>query len=126
MTKVEEMGPLVILQAGSAQQRREGRRREATHQNLPPFSTQSPESFFFAVVRIDTTSLPAPGSDMASEPTLVPASSSGRYLAFCALVPCRAIWLMQRLECAPYERPTEAEAREISEMRAQAKGAKRQ
>ena len=29
-------------------------------------------------------------------------------------LPLRWIWLTQRLECAPYDRPTEADARETS------------
>ena len=61
-----------------------------------------------------TTSEPALGSDIASAPTWSPEISLGRYFCFCASVPLRRIWLMHRLECAPYERPTEAEAREIS------------
>src|SRR5882672_290105 len=63
-----------------------------------------------------TTSDPAPGSDMASAPTASPATSFGRYVFFCAGVPFLRIWLTHRLECAPYERPTDAEAREISSM----------
>ncbi|MNV73952.1 hypothetical protein D3C71_1671310 [compost metagenome] len=51
---------------------------------------------------------------MASAPTCSPEMSLGRYLAFCAAVPLRLIWFTHRLECAPYDRPTEALAREIS------------
>ena len=36
---------------------------------------------------IDTTSEPAPGSDIASAPTCSPEISFGRYFAFCAAVP---------------------------------------
>jgi hypothetical protein len=38
----------------------------------------------------------------------------GRYFFFCASLPLRWIWLTARLECAPYERPTDAEARDTS------------
>jgi hypothetical protein len=48
---------------------------------------------------------------MASEPTCSPLISLGRYFCFCSGVAQRRIWLTQRLECAPYERPIEAEAR---------------
>jgi len=63
------------------------------------------------------TSLPAPASLIASAPTCSPLISLGRYFFFCASLPLRLIWLTQRLECAPYDRPTEALAREISEDR---------
>lgn len=55
----------------------------ATHQHLLPFITQTP-SRFSALVRIDTTSDPAFGSDIASEPMCSPVSSLGRYLSRCA------------------------------------------
>ncbi|MCY1227877.1 hypothetical protein D3C81_825400 [compost metagenome] len=61
-----------------------------------------------------TTSEPALGSLMASAPIHSPDTSLGRYLAFCAGVPLRWIWFTHRLECAPYDRPTDAEARLIS------------
>ena len=78
MMKVEETGPFVI-------------------QNLLPLRMyRSP--FFSAVVFMLTTSLPAPGSLMAREPTFVPAIKSGRYLSFCLAVPCRLIWLTHRFE----------------------------
>ena len=49
-----------------------------THQHLDPFIIHlSP--FLSAFVRIDTTSDPAFGSDMANDPTLDPVQSSGRY-----------------------------------------------
>jgi hypothetical protein len=35
-------------------------------------------------------------------------------LRFCASLPLRLIWLTHRLLCAPYDRPTEADARLIS------------
>ena len=60
------------------------------------------------------TSLPAPGSLMASAPTCSPEISLGRYLRRCSSLPLRLIWLTHRLLCAPYDRPTDAEAREIS------------
>jgi hypothetical protein len=63
-----------------------------------------------------TTSEPAPGSLMASAPTCSPLISLGRYLRFCASVPLRRIWLTHRLECAPYDSPTDALARLISSM----------
>jgi hypothetical protein len=53
---------------------------------------------------------------MASAPTCSPETSFGRYFLFCTCVPLRRIWFTHRFECAPYERPTEAEAREISSM----------
>ena len=63
---------------------------------------------------IDTTSDPALGSDMASAPTCSPDTSLGRYFWRWVSVPLRMIWFTHRLECAPYDRPTEAEPREIS------------
>ncbi|GAB7544648.1 hypothetical protein CS8_043220 [Cupriavidus sp. 8B] len=56
------------------------------------------------------------GSLMASAPIQSPETSLGRYFAFCEAVPLRWIWFTHRLECAPYDRPTEAEARLISSM----------
>jgi hypothetical protein len=47
---------------------------------------------------IETTSLPEPVSDMASEPTNLPLRRLGRNLAFCSGVPWRLSWLTQRLE----------------------------
>ncbi len=38
----------------------------------------------------------------------------GRNFPFCSSVPLRTIWFTHRFECAPYERPTEAEARDTS------------
>ena len=61
-----------------------------------------------------TTSEPAFGSDMASAPMYSPEISFGRYFIFCSSLPLRLIWLTHRFEWAPYDRPTEAEAREIS------------
>ena len=60
------------------------------------------------------TSLPAPGSLMASAPTCSPLISFGRYFCLWASLPLRLIWLTQRLLCAPYDRPTDALARLIS------------
>jgi hypothetical protein len=54
-----------------------------------------------ARVFIETTSEPAPGSDIANEPTCSPEISFGKYFRFCASLPLRRIWLTQRLECAP-------------------------
>ena len=54
------------------------------------------------------------GSLIASAPTCSPLTSRGRYLRFCASLPLRRIWFTHRLEWAPYESPTEAEARDIS------------
>ena len=62
------------------------------------------------------TSLPAPGSLMASAPTCSPLISLGRYLRRWASLPLRLIWLTHRFECAPYDRPTLALARLISSM----------
>src|SRR4029078_12591105 len=53
---------------------------------------------------------------MASAPTCSPDKSLGRYFFRWASLPFRLIWLTHRLECAPYDRPTEAEPREISSM----------
>ena len=61
-----------------------------------------------------TTSEPAFGSLIASAPTCSPLTSFGRYFFFCAALPLRLIWLTHRFECAPYDRPIEALAREIS------------
>ncbi|SAL57011.1 hypothetical protein AWB65_04986 [Caballeronia humi] len=61
-----------------------------------------------------TTSDPAFGSLIASAPTCSPDTSFGRYLRFCASVPLRWIWFTHRFECAPYDNPTDADAREIS------------
>ena len=63
-----------------------------------------------------TTSEPAFGSLIASAPTHSPDTSLGKYLAFWAAVPLRWIWFTHRFECAPYDRPTEADARLISSM----------
>mmetsp|Transcript_15286 Transcript_15286/g.37815 ORF Transcript_15286/g.37815 Transcript_15286/m.37815 type:complete len:250 (-) Transcript_15286:355-1104(-) len=70
-------------------------------QNLLPLSTYAPSSRRVARSFIDTTSLPEPGSLMASAPTCSPAMSFGRYLAFCSGVPLRDSWLMHRFEHAP-------------------------
>ena len=61
--------------------------------------------------RIDTTSEPAPVSLIASAPTCSPETSDGRYLPFCAALPFRRIWFTHRFECAPYDNPTDADAR---------------
>src|SRR5687768_3800563 len=61
-----------------------------------------------------TTSEPAPGSLIASAPTNAPEQSFGRYLRRCDSLPLRYRLFTHRLECAPYERPTDAEARETS------------
>ena len=53
---------------------------------------------------------------MASAPTCSPETSFGRYFRFWASLPFLWIWFTQRLENAPYERPTDAEARVISSM----------
>src|SRR5258706_5917582 len=72
-------------------------------------------AFFSALHAIEpTTSEPAPGSLIASAPTNAPEQSFGRYLRRCASLPFRYRLFTHRLECAPYERPTEAEARETS------------
>ena len=63
-----------------------------------------------------TTSEPAFGSLIASAPTCSPETSLGRYFFFCASLPLRCSWLTARFECAPYDRPTEAEARDTSSM----------
>ena len=63
---------------------------------------------------IETTSEPALGSDIASAPTCSPEMRRGRYWRRCASVPLRMIWFTHRFEWAPYDRPTEAEPREIS------------
>src|SRR5258705_9764988 len=63
-----------------------------------------------------TTSEPAFGSLIASAPTCSPDTSLGRYFAFCPALPLRCNWLTHRFECAPKDRPTAAEAREISSM----------
>src|SRR5258705_10563841 len=81
------------------------------HILLPLMTKRSP--FFSARVAIDTTSLPAPGSDIAKEPTCSPEISFGRYFRFCASLPLRRISLTQRLECPPYDRPPAAQAHEI-------------
>lgn len=67
---------------------------------LVPFSRQPP-STRVARVRIDTTSLPAPGSDMASAPTASPAMRGGSRRAAWAGVAWRVSWETHRLECAP-------------------------
>ena len=54
-----------------------------------------------ALVRIATTSDPAPGSLMASAPTASPVSRRGRKRARWAGVPLRTSWLTHRLEWAP-------------------------
>ena len=59
-----------------------------TDQNLFPFNTHPP-STFFALNFILITSDPLPGSDMARLPTASPEISLGRYLDFCSSVPCR-------------------------------------
>ena len=57
----------------------------------------APAAFSF----IEMTSLPAPGSLIASAPTCSPEISLGRYLRLCASLPLRLIWLTHRLLCAP-------------------------
>ena len=54
-----------------------------------------------ALVRIDTTSEPAFGSDIASAPTCSPVSSVGKNLFFCSSLALRLICETQRFECAP-------------------------
>ena len=61
-----------------------------------------------------TTSEPAFGSLIASAPSCSPETSLGRYFRFCASLPLRCSWFTAKLECAPYERPTDADARETS------------
>src|SRR6476620_9978613 len=61
-----------------------------------------------------TTSDPAPGSLIASAPFHSPLHSFGRYFCRCASVPLAYRLLTHRLECAPYDRPTDPDAREIS------------
>ena len=62
---------------------------------------------------IETTSDPAPRSDIARAPTYSPLTSFGRYRSRCASLPFSRIWFPHRFECAPYDRPIDAEAREI-------------
>mmetsp|Transcript_72233 Transcript_72233/g.127268 ORF Transcript_72233/g.127268 Transcript_72233/m.127268 type:complete len:204 (+) Transcript_72233:900-1511(+) len=50
---------------------------------LEPLRIQSAPSLL-AVVRMDSTSVPEPGSDMHIPPILAPLHASGRYLAFCS------------------------------------------
>ena len=50
-----------------------------------PYSYVNPRDF------IETTSEPAPGSDIARAPTCSPEISFGRYLRFCSAVPLRLI-----------------------------------
>ncbi|MNY56409.1 hypothetical protein D3C86_1924870 [compost metagenome] len=69
-------------------------------QVLLPLSTKR-SPFLSARSFMETTSEPAFGSLIASAPTCSPLISLGRYLAFCAAVPLRLIWLTHRLECAP-------------------------
>ncbi len=54
-----------------------------------------------ALVRIDTTSEPAFGSDIASAPTCSPVSSLGKNRLFCSSVALRLSCETQRLEWAP-------------------------
>ena len=63
-----------------------------------------------------TTSDPAFGSLIASAPTWSPDTSFGRYFCFCASLPLRRSWLTQRFEWAPYDSPTDADARDTSSM----------
>src|SRR4029079_14733972 len=81
---------------------------------LLPFAIQRSPCSSARQVIDPTTSEPAPGSLIASAPTHSPLHSFGRYFCFCA---APALWLMfctHRFECAPYDRPTEPDAREIS------------
>lgn len=68
---------------------------------LEPLSKKAPSGWRSARRRMDTTSDPAPGSDIASEPMASPAMRSGRYRAFWAGEALRTSWLMHRLLCAP-------------------------
>src|SRR6478609_9663408 len=61
--------------------------------------------------RMLTTSDPELGSLIASAPTCSPEISFGKYLRFCASLPLRLIWLTHKFECAPYDNPTDADAR---------------
>ena len=77
-------------------------------------------------VSIEPTSLKVPEAGLKVSAVangalrLVPPTTSARPSARLApAVPLRLIWLTQRLECAPYESPTEPEAREISSMATQ-------
>lgn len=79
-------------------------------------SRRHPPSTRVAFVRIDTTSLPAPGSDMASAPTASPAMRGGSRRAAWAGVALRTSWETHRLEWAPYERATAPDARDSSSM----------
>src|SRR5712692_4874645 len=67
---------------------------------LAPFRMNLP-FLYSARVFIETTSDPEPASDMASAPIHSPEMSLGRYFFFCDSPPFLAIWLTQRLECAP-------------------------
>ena len=60
-----------------------------------------PPSTLVALVRIDTTSEPAFGSDIAKAPTCSPESSFGRNLFFCSSLALRLSCETQRLEWAP-------------------------
>src|SRR5580704_16324938 len=99
MTKVSATGPLVI------------------HIFEPLSTKRSP--LRVARVVIDTTSEPALGSDIASAPTCSPEMSLGRKRAFCSSLPLRTIWLTHRFECAPYDSPTDPEARDTSSIATQ-------
>src|SRR3954471_4635420 len=81
---------------------------------LEPFAIHRSPRFSALQAMEPTTSEPAPGSLMASAPTNSPEQSFGRYLRRCASEPLRKRLLTHRLEWAPYDRPTDAEARETS------------
>jgi hypothetical protein len=66
---------------------------------LVPLS-RYPPSTSFAVVFIDTTSLPAECSLIASPPILSPEISPGRYFFFCASFPFSISWLTHSWLCA--------------------------
>lgn len=58
---------------------------EVTYQHLLPFIIQpSPLSALVTLVRMDTTSDPALGSDMAKDPMCSPVRRGGRYLLNCS------------------------------------------
>src|SRR6185312_13255609 len=83
------------------------------HILLPLATHMSP--FFSALQVIEpTTSEPAPGSLIASAPMYSPEHIFGMYLRRCASLPLWKMFCTARLECAPYDSPTEPDAREIS------------
>src|SRR6478609_5168976 len=79
-----------------------------------PFATHALPRFSARQAIEPTTSEPAPASDIASAPTASPLHSAGRYLRRCDSLPLTYKFCTHRFECAPYDRPTEPLAREIS------------